>query len=210
VKNATTLDSRASNLDSFQHRHIGPDAEAQEQMLRTIGVPTLDALIDQTIPSGIRFTKPLQLPAADTEAGYLRRLRSIAAKNTVARSYIGMGYYDTATPAVILRNVFENPGWYTPYTPYQAEIAQGRLESLLNFQTVVSDLTGMQISSASLLDEGTAAAEAMSMFHRLNTKKTPAGQESVFLVSSRTFPQTLDVLKGRAAPLGIRLEVGDP
>jgi glycine dehydrogenase len=210
VKNATTLDSRASNLDSFQHRHIGPDAEAQEQMLRTIGVPTLDALIDQTIPSGIRFTKPLQLPAADTEAGYLRRLRSIAAKNTVARSYIGMGYYDTATPAVILRNVFENPGWYTPYTPYQAEIAQGRLESLLNFQTVVSDLTGMQISSASLLDEGTAAAEAMSMFHRLNTNKTPAGQESVFLVSSRTFPQTLDVLKGRAAPLGIRLEVGDP
>jgi glycine dehydrogenase len=210
VKNATTLDTRASNLDTFQHRHIGPGGGAQEQMLRTIGVPTLDALIDQTIPSGIRFTKPLQLAEADTEAGYLRRLRTIAAKNTVARSYIGMGYYDTATPAVILRNVFENPGWYTPYTPYQAEIAQGRLESLLNFQTVVSDLTGMQISSASLLDEGTAAAEAMSMFHRLNPKKAPAGQESVFLVSSRTFPQTLDVLKGRAAPLGIRLDIVDP
>jgi glycine dehydrogenase len=210
VKNATTLNPRSSNLDLFQHRHIGPDGGAQDQMLRTIGVPTLDALIDQTIPSGIRFTTPLHLPDADTEAGYLRRLRSIAAKNTVARSYIGMGYYDTATPAVILRNVFENPGWYTPYTPYQAEIAQGRLESLLNFQTVVSDLTGMQIASASLLDEGTAAAEAMAMFHRLNTKKAPADQESVFLVSSRTFPQTLDVLKGRAAPLGIRLEVGDP
>ena len=210
MKNATTLDTRTTNLDTFQYRHIGPGAGAQEQMLRTIGVPSLDALIDQTIPSGIRFTKPLQLPAADSEAGYLRRLRSIASKNVVARSYIGMGYYDTATPAVILRNVFENPGWYTPYTPYQAEIAQGRLESLLNFQTVVSDLTGMQISSASLLDEGTAAAEAMSMFHRLNTKKAPAGQESVFLVSSRTFPQTLDVLQGRAAPLGIRIEVGDP
>src|SRR3954463_1707149 len=121
-----------------------------------------------------------------------------------------MGYYDTAMPAVILRNVFENPGWYTPYTPYQAEIAQGRLESLLNFQTMVSDLTGMPIASASLLDEGTAAAEAMTMFHRLNTKKAPAGQESAFLVAPRTCPQTLDVLKGRAAPLKIRLEIGDP
>ena len=111
---------------------------------------------------------------------------------------------------MILRNVFENPGWYTPYTPYQAEIAQGRLESLLNFQTMVRDLTGMEIASASLLDEGTAAAEAMTMFHRLNTKKAPAGQESVFLVSARTFPQTIDVLRGRAEPLGIKLEIGDP
>ena len=179
-------------------------------MLRAIGVPSLDALIDQTIPQGIRFSKGLDLPPAESEAAYLRRLRGVAAKNRVTRSYIGMGYYDTSTPAVILRNVFENPGWYTPYTPYQAEIAQGRLESLLNFQTVVSDLTGMQIASASLLDEGTAAGEAMSMFHRLNTKKAPAGQESVFLVSSRTFPQTIDVLKGRAEPLKIRLEIGDP
>ena len=179
-------------------------------MLRVIGVPSLDALIDQTIPSGIRFTKGLNLPAPETEAAYLRRLRSVAAKNTVKRSYIGMGYYDTHTPAVILRNVFENPGWYTPYTPYQAEIAQGRLESLLNFQTMVSDLTGMEIASASLLDEGTAAAEAMTMFHRLNTKKAPAGQQSVFLVSSRTYPQTIDVLKGRAEPLGIRLEIAEP
>jgi glycine cleavage system P protein (glycine dehydrogenase) len=121
-----------------------------------------------------------------------------------------MGYYDTHTPAVIQRNVFENPGWYTPYTPYQAEIAQGRLESLLNFQTMVADLTGMPVASASLLDEGTAAGEAMAMFHRINTKKAPAGQDSVFLVSSRTFPQTLDVLKGRAEPLKIRLEIGDP
>jgi glycine dehydrogenase len=206
----TALAPRSSTLDSFKHRHIGPDAAAQEEMLRAVGVPTLDALIDQTIPSGIRFSKGLNLPPAETEAAYLRRLRGVAAKNTVARSCIGMGYYDTHTPAVILRNVFENPGWYTPYTPYQAEIAQGRLESLLNFQTMVGDLTGMPIASASLLDEGTAAAEAMTMFHRLNTKKAPAGQESVFLVSSRTFPQTLDVLRGRAEPLRIKLEIGDP
>jgi glycine dehydrogenase len=198
------------NPDAFQHRHIGPNADEQDAMLRAIGVPSLEALIDQTIPSGIRFSKPLDLPPAETEAAYLRRLASIAAANRVTRSHIGMGYYDTHTPAVIQRNVFENPGWYTPYTPYQAEIAQGRLESLLNFQTVVSDLTGMPIASASLLDEGTAAAEAMTMFHRLNTKKAPAGQDSVFLVSSRTFPQTLDVLEGRAAPLKIRLEIGDP
>ena len=121
-----------------------------------------------------------------------------------------MGYYDCVTPSVILRNVFENPGWYTPYTPYQAEIAQGRLESLLNFQTVVRDLTGMEIATASLLDEGTAAAEAMTMFHRVKTKKAPAGQESVFLVSDRCFPQTIDVLRGRAEPLDIALEIGDP
>ena len=206
----TPAPPRATAADAFQHRHIGPNADAQDEMLRAIGVPTLDALIEQTIPSGIRFSKKLDLPPAESEAAYLRRLRDVAAKNRVTRSYIGMGYYDTATPAVILRNVFENPGWYTPYTPYQAEIAQGRLESLLNFQTMVRDLTGMEIASASLLDEGTAAAEAMTMFHRLNTKKAPAGQPSVFLVSSRTFPQTIDVLRGRAEPLQIRLEIGDP
>jgi glycine dehydrogenase len=195
---------------SFQSRHIGPDDPSRDEMLKAIGVPSIDVLIDQTIPPGIRLAKPLEMPPADTEFGYLRRLRTIAAQNTVARSYIGMGYYDCITPSVILRNVFENPGWYTPYTPYQAEIAQGRLESLLNFQTVVKDLTGMEISTASLLDEGTAAAEAMTMFHRLQTKKVAGGQESVFLVSDRVFPQTLDVLRGRAEPLGIRLEIGDP
>jgi glycine dehydrogenase len=178
-------------------------------MLRAIGVPTLDVLIDQTVPSDIRLEKPLDMPPADSEHGYLRRLRTIASRNQVARSYIGMGYYDCITPSVILRNVFENPGWYTPYTPYQAEIAQGRLESLLNFQTVVKDLTAMDIATASLLDEGTAAAEAMTMFHRLQAKKAPAGEESVFLVSSRVFPQTLDVLRGRAEPLRIRLEIGE-
>ncbi len=206
----TDIGPRITDHGSFQYRHIGPDAGAQDEMLRTIGVPSIDALIDQTIPSGIRFAKPMNLPAAESEAAYLRRLRGVAAKNRVARSYIGMGYSDCHTPAVILRNVFENPGWYTPYTPYQAEIAQGRLESLINFQTMVRDLTAMEIASASLLDEGTAAAEAMSMFHRINTKKTPAGQESVFLVSSKTFPQTLDVIKGRALPLDIRIEIGDP
>jgi glycine dehydrogenase len=179
-------------------------------MLAAIGVPSLDALIDQTVPPDIRLKEPLDLPAGESEYDYLRRLRGIGSRNVAARSYIGLGYYDCVTPSVILRNVFENPGWYTPYTPYQAEIAQGRLESLLNFQTVVRDLTGLEIATASLLDEGTAAAEAMTMFHRLQTKKAPAGQESVFLVSDRVFPQTLDVLRGRAEPLGIRLEIGDP
>jgi glycine dehydrogenase len=195
---------------SFQTRHIGPDTAARDAMLRAIGVPSLDALIDQTIPSGIRSTTLTDLPEADSEHGYLRRLGGIAARNVVARSYIGMGYYDCVTPSVILRNMFENPGWYTPYTPYQAEIAQGRLESLLNFQTVVKDLTGMDIATASLLDEGTAAAEAMTMFHRLQTRKAAPGQEVVFLVSDRCFPQTIDIVGGRAQPLDIRLEVGDP
>jgi glycine dehydrogenase len=195
---------------SFQERHIGPDAAERDAMLRAIGVSSLDELIEQTIPPGIRSRTPLDLPACESEHAYLRRLAGIAARNTVARSYIGMGYYDCVTPSVVLRNVFENPGWYTPYTPYQAEIAQGRLESLLNFQTVVKDLTGMEIATASLLDEGTAAAEAMTMFHRLQAKKAPAGMESVFLVSDRCFPHTLDVLRGRAEPLNIRLQIGNP
>ena len=193
---------------SFQSRHIGPDAAARDEMVRVVGVPSLDALIDQTIPPGIRAAAPLDLPHGDSEYQYLRRLRGVAERNVVARSYIGMGYYGCVTPSVILRNVFENPSWYTPYTPYQAEIAQGRLESLLNFQTVVKDLTGTDIATASLLDEGTAAAEAMTMFLRVQTKKARPGQESLFLVSDRCFPQTLDVLRGRAEPLGIRLEIG--
>src|SRR6188474_2425762 len=193
---------------AFANRHIGPDTAERDRMLRAIGVPSLDALIDQTIPPGIRSRDGLDLPEADTEHGYLRRLSGIAAQNTVARSYIGMGYYDCVTPSVILRNVFENPGWYTPYTPYQAEIAQGRLESLLNFQTVVRDLTGMDIATASLLDEGTAAGEAMAMFHRLQAKKVGTG-ESLFLVAEGCYPQTLDVLRGRAEPLDVKVEVVD-
>ena len=178
-------------------------------MLRAIGVPSLDALIDQTIPPGIRAKAPLDLPPAEAEHEYLRRLRDIASRNVVARSYIGMGYYGCVTPSVILRNVFENPGWYTPYTPYQAEIAQGRLESLLNFQTMVRDLTGMDIATASLLDEGTAAAEAMAMFHRVQAtqKKRPAS--NLFLVGGGCYAQTLEVLRGRAEPLDIAVEVGD-
>ena len=202
-------DTDRAHSGSFQSRHIGPDPAARDQMLAAIGVPSLDALIEQTVPPDIRLPAPLDLPAGVTEYQYLRSLRGIAARNRVFRSYIGHGYYDCVTPAVILRNVLENPGWYTPYTPYQAEIAQGRLESLLNFQTMVRDLTGMDIATASLLDEGTAAAEAMTMFHRLQAKKAPAGQESIFVVSERCFAQTIDVLRGRAEPLKIKLVIGD-
>ena len=197
------------NPDAFQPRHIGPDDQDRAQMLRTIGVRSLDELIEQTVPPGIRLPAPLDLPAAETEHDYLARLRAVAGRNRLLRSFIGMGYYGTITPSVILRNLFENPGWYTPYTPYQAEIAQGRLESLLNFQTLVKDLTGMDIGTASLLDEGTAAAEAMTMFHRLQTRKAPAGEASVFVLSDRLFPQTVEVIRGRAEPLGIRLELAD-
>ena len=203
---ATTDTTRAR---SFQSRHIGPDPAARDQMLQAIGVPSLDVLIDQTIPPDIRLPGPLDLFEGDSEYDYLRRLRAIASRNRVTRSFIGQGYYDCVTPAVILRNVLENPGWYTPYTPYQAEIAQGRLESLLNFQTVVKDLTAMDIATASLLDEGTAAAEAMTMFHRVQTKKAPAGRPSVFVVSERCYAQTIAVLRGRAEPLNIELIVGD-
>src|SRR5690349_20869917 len=139
-------------------------------MLHVVGAASLEALMDEIVPADIRLASPPALPAAETEFEYHRRLRSIAAKNRVARSYIGLGYDDTITPAVILRNVFENPGWYTPYTPYQAEIAQGRLESLLNFQTMVSELTGMDVANASLLDEATAAAEAMTLLLRVHKR----------------------------------------
>src|SRR6188472_161822 len=196
--------------DSFASRHIGPGEGDLAAMLEAVKAASLDELVQQVIPDSIRLEQPLDLPPAETEHQYLTRLRSVAAKNRVFRSFIGLGYYDTITPAVILRNVMENPSWYTPYTPYQAEIAQGRLESLLNFQTVVKDLTGTDIATASLLDEGTAAAEAMTMFHRVQTKKAKAGQASVFLVSDRCFPQTLDLLRGRAEPLRIHLEIGDP
>src|SRR6266536_3973667 len=179
---------------SFQTRHVGPDTAARDGMLRAIGVPSLDALIDQTIPSGIRSTTLVDLPEADSEHGYLRRLGGIAARNVVARSYIGMGYYDCVTPGVILRNMFENPGWYTPYTPYQAEIAQGRLEALLNFQTMVRDLTGMEVANASLLDEATAAGEAMTMLHRIQAKRVErTGGAGQFFVADSCLPQTIDV-----------------
>ncbi len=192
--------------DTFQSRHIGPRPSDLTAMLEAVDAPSLDALIDQIVPSDIRLGAPLALPPAESEAAYLTRLRGVAAKNRVYRSYIGMGYYDTITPAVILRNVFENPGWYTPYTPYQAEIAQGRLESLLNFQTMVTDLTGMEVANASLLDEATAAAEAMTLLARVSKRQSA----STFIVSPRIFPQVRAVLTTRAEPLGIRLRFEDP
>jgi glycine dehydrogenase len=189
---------------SFESRHLGPRPQECELMLKTIGVSSLDRLMDEAIPPAIRLARPLALPEGESEYRFLGRLRGVAAKNKPFRSYIGLGYYDSVTPTVILRNVLENPSWYTPYTPYQAEIAQGRLEALLTFQTLVEDLSGMPIANASLLDEPTAAAEAMTMLRRVQ-----GGTRSTFVVASHCFPQTIDVLRGRAEPLGIELVVVD-
>ena len=193
-------------LDTFAPRHIGPRGDDVAAMLKEVGASSLDALIDEAIPASIRLKAPLNLPDGESESAYLSRLKTIAKKNKVFRSFIGLGYSDTLTPSVIRRCVFENPGWYTPYTPYQAEIAQGRLESLLNFQTMVSDLTGMAVANASLLDEGTAAGEAMALLHRVQGKKL-GDAPGTFLVSDRCFPQTIAVLRSRAEPLGIKLEI---
>lgn len=199
----------SSQSREFTARHIGPDERETAEMLATIGVSNLEELIARTVPASIRMDHDLRVPPALSEADYLRELKNTSLKNKTFRNYIGQGYYDTITPSVILRNVFENPGWYTQYTPYQAEISQGRLESLLNFQTMVSDLTGLPIANASLLDEGTAAAEAMSMFfHQLN-KNTDAPERPKFFVDAEVFPQTLAVVYTRANPLGIQIEVGD-
>ncbi len=192
-------------MDTFVRRHVGPRPHDLPEMLATIGASSLDALIDEAIPVSIRRPGPVALPPGETEHAYLTRLRGVAAKNRVLRSFIGLGYYDTITPSVIRRCLFENPSWYTPYTPYQAEIAQGRLESLLNFQTVVCDLTGLPVATASLLDEGTAAGEAMTLLHRVSPKKLTTG--GVFLAADTVFPQTLAVLQSRAEPLGIELRV---
>ncbi|MCC5926515.1 MAG: aminomethyl-transferring glycine dehydrogenase [Bacteroidetes bacterium] len=195
------LDSR----DVFALRHNGPTPEEQSEMLRSIGVDSLDQLISETIPAGIRLPEALNLPEPVNEHRFLREFRDVARKNHIFRSFIGMGYYDTITPGVILRNIMENPGWYTAYTPYQAEIAQGRLEMLINFQTMVMDLTGMEIANASLLDEGTAAAEAMSML--FSVKKGAKRKASRFFVSDAVHPQSLEVLKTRALPIGIDLVI---
>ena len=192
-------------IGSFQSRHIGPRADEREAMLKVIGVPSLDALIDEAIPASIRLPGPLATVPPEPEHRFLARLRRTAQKNIPVKSLIGLGYSGCITPGVILRNVLENPGWYTPYTPYQAEIAQGRLEALLTFQTLVEDLTGMPIANASLLDEPTAAAEAMTMLRRVQ-----GGSRSTFVVSSGCFPQTIDVVKGRAEPAGIDVVVADP
>jgi len=193
--------------NEFVPRHIGTIGQ-EEEMLQTIGVSSLDELINKTIPSPIRIHSHLNLPNAISEAELLDELKEISLYNKIFRNYIGQGYYDTIVPSVILRNVFENPGWYTQYTPYQAEISQGRLESLLNFQTVISDLTALPIANASLLDEATAAAEAMNMlFHYVN--KTDEIKSSKFFVDNEIFPQTKDVMVTRAAPLGIEIIFGD-
>ena len=195
--------------NEFARRHIGSNETETRQMLDTIGAKTLDELIDKAIPSSIRNTKTFAVTDAVSEAEYLELIEEIASKNLVFKNYIGQGYFDTITPSVILRNVFENPGWYTQYTPYQAEISQGRLESLLNFQTMVSDLTGLPIANASLLDEGTAAAEAMIMFFNQKNRDHQHVGVPNFFVDRSIFRQTIDVLATRAEPLGIKLQIGD-
>ncbi|MBO6525362.1 MAG: aminomethyl-transferring glycine dehydrogenase [Balneolaceae bacterium] len=192
----------------FASRHNGSDSQATKHMLNTIKADSLDQLIDETIPDGIRLSGPLNLPEALSEVDFLEEFKALASKNKIYKSFIGMGYYDTHVPNVIKRNILENPAWYTAYTPYQAEIAQGRLEALINFQTMVSDLTGMEIANASLLDEGTAAAEAMSMLlgQRKGAKRKGANQ---FFVSELCHPQTIDVLQTRAEPIGVEIVVGN-
>lgn len=193
--------------NNFIGRHNGPGKNELKKMLDTIGVASLDQLIDETVPGSIRLPKPLNLPAGLNEYEYLAHIRNLASKNKVFKTYIGQGYYNTITPGVILRNIFENPGWYTSYTPYQAEISQGRLEALLTFQTMIMDLTAMPIANASLLDEATAAAEAMIMLYNARPREAVKNNANVLLVSRNLFPQTIDVLKTRATPLGIEVRI---
>jgi len=194
--------------NNFARRHNGPFGNEIDTMLNKIGVSSIDQLIDQTVPAAIRMKEPLILPAGMNEFQYLNHIKAIGAKNKLFKSFIGMGYYDTIVPAVVLRNILENPGWYTAYTPYQAEISQGRLEALLNFQTMVCDLTAMPIANASLLDEGTAAAEAMIMLFNSRSREAVKRGANRFLVSETLFPQSVDVIKTRAIPLGIELVSG--
>ena len=197
------------NTNAFAYRHIGPREEDQKAMLTSLGVNSLEDLIYQTIPDGIRLKKPLNLDEPMNEYEYMTHIHELSKKNKVFKSYIGLGYHPTIMPAVIQRNILENPGWYTAYTPYQAEIAQGRLEALLNFQTMVTDLTGMEIANASLLDESTAAAEAMSLLFAIRDRDQKKAEVAKFFVSDLTLPQTIDVLKTRALPIGIDLVVGN-
>jgi glycine dehydrogenase len=195
--------------NEFQARHIGPRGNDLNTMLATIGVSSLDQLIDETVPKNIQLKTTLNIGEPQTEYQYLQVLKEKAAKNKVCKNYIGLGYYNTITPGVIQRNIFENPGWYTQYTPYQAEISQGRLEALLNYQTMISDLTGLPIANASLLDEGTAVAEAMHVFYEVRNKAKNKPQAHKIFIDKNTFPQTIDVVKGRALPLNIEVVVDD-
>ena len=197
------------NTDSFALRHIGPSQDQQSEMLDFIGVANLEQLISETVPAAIRLNKPLNLDKAISEQEYLGHINELALRNKVFKSYIGLGYHPTNLPAVIQRNILENPGWYTAYTPYQAEIAQGRLEALLNFQTMIIDLTGMEIANASLLDESTASAEAMSLLYAVRDRQQKKQNINKFFVSKQVLPQTLSLLKTRAIPLGIELIIED-
>ncbi len=194
--------------DSFVLRHVGPREAEINEMLNAVGVNSVDELIDQTIPKHIRLKEDLNLDKALNESEFVSHIKSLAAKNKQFKTYIGLGYNDTITPAVIQRNIFENPSWYTSYTPYQAEISQGRLEALLNYQTMVSDLTGFELANSSLLDEGTAAAEAMVMFYNNRSRAQKKANANRFFVSEEVLPQTIDILKTRAIPLGIELAIG--
>jgi glycine dehydrogenase len=195
--------------DSFQLRHIGPNPKDQSKMLKTIGLDNLDQLIYETVPNDIRLKEELDLPPALSEYEYLNHIQKLSAKNSVFKTYIGLGYHEAAVPSVIQRNILENPGWYTAYTPYQAEIAQGRLEALLNYQTMVVDLTGMELANASLLDEGTSAAEAMSLLFDVRERSQKKANVCKFFVSEEILPQTLSVLQTRSTPIGIKLVVGN-
>ena len=196
------------NTNDFKLRHIGPNEDDQREMLDFLGVNNMDQLIEETIPDDIRLSKELDLDAPLSEQEYLVYINQVAKKNKVNRTFIGMGYHPTILPAVIQRNILENPGWYTAYTPYQAEIAQGRLEALLNFQTMITDLTGMEIANASLLDESTAAAEAMALMFAVRDRDQKKSGVNKFFVSEDVLPQTLSVLKTRAYPIDIELVVG--
>src|SRR5437762_13247643 len=202
--------ARASLLPAVRgwRRHIGPSPDETRAMLQTVGGASLEEFIDGVVPADIRLRRPLALPPGRTEREVLQALRGLAAQNQLFRSYIGMGYYHTFTPQVIQRNIVENPGWYTAYTPYQPEIAQGRLEALLNFQTMVSDLTALPIANASLLDEATAAAEAMHLTEAVVT--VPGGTTPLFLIAEGCHPQTIAVVRTRAEARGEQTAVADP
>ena len=195
--------------DAFALRHIGPRENDLQHMLKTIGVDSIERLVYETLPDDIRLKAPLQLDPAMTEYEFANHIQELGNKNKVFQSYIGLGYHQAIVPAVIQRNIFENPGWYTAYTPYQAEIAQGRLEAILNFQTMVIELTGMEIANASLLDEGTAAAEAMALLFDVRTRDQKKNNTNKFFVSEEILPQTLSVLQTRSTPIGIELVVGN-
>ncbi|MBI4618079.1 MAG: aminomethyl-transferring glycine dehydrogenase [Planctomycetes bacterium] len=203
---ATAMSKSQDAADTFARRHLGPSASEVKEMLRALGLASLEDLVDRVVPRDIRARGPLDLPGPRSESAVLAELRQIASRNQVFRSYLGLGYHGTFTPPVILRSILENPGWYTAYTPYQAEIAQGRLEMLLNYQTMVCDLTGLPVASASLLDEATAAAEAMALAHRVRPRTSEA---NVFFADKGCHPQTIAVVQTRAEPLGIEVVVGD-